>query len=275
MKNFSTDPLFDVSGQNVLITGGLGQIGSEFARAFQQRGANVFIASRSATQDRVNTHFGNCERITALALDITDPETVREKLDILVQHHGPIHTLVNNAGLDTQPSAPPEVSGPFEEFPVDIFREVVEVNLTGTFIMTQAVGRLMKQHGIQGSIINVGSIYGQVSPVQDIYAYRAEHGSPFTKPVAYSAAKSGIYNLTRYCATYWGKDGIRVNTLTPSGVRRDDQDAQFQANYTARMPIGRMAEADEYNGAVIFMASEASRYMTGANLVVDGGWTAW
>jgi NAD(P)-dependent dehydrogenase (short-subunit alcohol dehydrogenase family) len=128
----------------------------------------------------------------------------------------------------------------------------------------------------RGSIINIGSIYGMVSPVQDIYAYKKEkNGIPFIKPVAYSAAKSGLYNLTRYCATYWGKSGIRVNVLTPSGVFRETQDEEFQRNYCQRMPIGRMAQADEYNGAVIFLASDASKYMTGANLVVDGGWTAW
>jgi NAD(P)-dependent dehydrogenase (short-subunit alcohol dehydrogenase family) len=127
-----------------------------------------------------------------------------------------------------------------------------------------------------GAIVNVGSIYGMVSPVQDIYAYRAEQtGVPFVKPVAYSAAKSGVYNLTRYCATYWGRHGIRVNTLTPSGVVRETQDATFQSNYTSRIPIGRMAHADEFNGAAIFLISAASRYMTGSNLVVDGGWTAW
>jgi NAD(P)-dependent dehydrogenase (short-subunit alcohol dehydrogenase family) len=184
--------------------------------------------------------------------------------------------VVNNAGLDTQPSAPPEVSGPFEEFPVEVFREVVDTNLVGTFLVTQAAGRRMRDAGVGGSIVNVGSIYGMVSPVQDIYAYKAEDtGIPFIKPVAYSAAKSGLYNLTRYCATNCGREGIRVNTLTPSGVRRDTQDAKFQANYIARMPIGRMAEADEYNGALVFLASDASTYMTGSNLVVDGGWTAW
>ena len=130
--------------------------------------------------------------------------------------------------------------------------------------------------GKGGSIINVGSIYGMVSPVQDIYAYKEEMtGIPFVKPVAYSAAKSGIYNLTRYLATYWGKKNIRVNTFTPSGVWRDTQDEYFQANYCNRIPIGRMAKEDEYNGAIIFLASDASRYMTGSNLIMDGGWTAW
>ena len=138
------------------------------------------------------------------------------------------------------------------------------------------VGKRMKQAGKGGSIINVGSIYGVVSPVQDIYSYKKEDtGIPFVKPVAYSAAKSGLYNFTRYCATYWGRDGIRVNTLTLSGVERSDQDPRFQKNYTHRIPIGRMAKAHEYNGAVVFLLSDASVYMTGSNVVVDGGWTAW
>ena len=115
-----------------------------------------------------------------------------------------------------------------------------------------------------------------LSPIQDIYAYKKKlTGVPFVKPVAYSAAKSGIYNLTRYLATYWGKKGIRVNTLTPAGVWRDTQDAVFQANFVARMPMGRMSRENEYNGSLIFLASEASSFMTGSNLVVDGGWTAW
>lgn len=272
--------IFDVTGRIVVITGGLGQIGAEFVREFHRRGARVAVASRSADPTSLGAVFadlGQADRLLPLAMDITSKESIEAALDELQdQWGGSPDVLINNAGLDTQPSAPPEVSGPFEDFPVEVFREVVEVNLVGTFLVTQAVGGRMRRDGKPGSIINVGSIYGMVSPVQDIYAYRAEQtGVPFVKPVAYSAAKSGVYNLTRYCATYWGRHGIRVNTLTPSGVRRDSQDATFQANYTARIPIGRMAEADEFNGAVVFLASDASRYMTGSNLVVDGGWTAW
>jgi NAD(P)-dependent dehydrogenase (short-subunit alcohol dehydrogenase family) len=274
------DELFDVSGKIVMITGGLGQIGRELVSCFYDRGARVVIASRRVDEDKVVQvlwpRVVDCDGVMGVELDIAKKVTIEAALDRVESAWGVPDVLVNNAGLDTQPSAPPEVSGPFEDFPEDVFREVVEVNLVGTFLMTQAVGKRMKNAGKTGSIINVGSIYGMLSPVQDIYAYKAEQtGIPFIKPVAYSAAKSGIYNLTRYCATYWGKDGIRVNTLTPSGVRRDTQDATFQANYTARIPIGRMAEADEYNGAVIFLASDASRYMTGSNLIVDGGWTAW
>lgn len=270
------DQLFGVEDQVVLITGALGQIGTEFVREFHGRGARVALLSRSVDQDKVRHTFGDSNRLLPVPVDITDKVSITAALDTIEERWGTPNVLVNNAGIDTQPSAPPEVSGPFEDFPEEVFREVVEVNLVGTFLMIQGVGARMKAAGQEGSIINVGSIYGMGSPVQDIYAYKAEQtGVPFIKPVAYSAAKSGIYNLTRYCATYWGQDGIRVNTLTPSGVARDTQDATFRANYCSRIPIRRMASADEFNGAVIFLASAASRYMTGANLVVDGGWTAW
>lgn len=128
----------------------------------------------------------------------------------------------------------------------------------------------------RGSIINIGSIYGILSPVQDIYAYRAEGGgAPFFKPVAYSSSKSGVMNLSRYLATYWAKSGVRVNNLVLSGVARETQDSEFRRNYISRIPIGRMAEADEYNGVIIFLSADASRYMTGSTVTVDGGWSAW
>ncbi len=274
------DRLFDVSGKVVIITGGLGQIGGEFVKEFYQRGARVAILSRSASEQLGASIFPadlvTSERTLFSSVDIRDKGSIQKALESITEKWGVPDVLINNAGIDTQPSAPPEVSGPFEDFPLEVFREVVDTNLVGTFLMTQAVGSLMVQAKKGGSIIQVGSIYGMVSPVQDIYAYKGEKtGVPFIKPVAYSAAKSGLYNLTRYCATYWGKKGIRVNTLSPSGVWRETQDKQFQENYCARMPLGRMAQADEFNGAAVFLASDASKYMTGANLVVDGGWTAW
>lgn len=272
--------IFSIDDRIILITGGLGQIGAEFVRELHGRGARVAVGSRSVDDARLAQTFPDlvdADRLLAVPVDITDKDSVESALDTIEKAWGQCpDVLVNNAGLDTQPSAPPEASGPFEDFPADMFREVVDVNLVGTFLMTQAAGARMWRAGKSGSIVNVGSIYGMVSPVQDIYAYKEEQtGVPFVKPVAYSAAKSGIYNFTRYCATYWGRHGIRVNTLSPSGVRRDTQDEAFQANYTARIPIGRMAEADEFNGAIVFLASDASTYMTGANLVMDGGWTAW
>jgi len=148
----------------------------------------------------------------------------------------------------------------------------MDVNLKGTFLACQAFGSKMANAG-KGSIINVASIYGLVSPDQSLYEYRRETGEDFYKPVAYSASKSGIMNLTRYLSVYWAKTNVRVNTLTIAGVY-NNQDQEFLNAYSSRIPIGRMAESDQYDGAVLFLASEASSYMTSSNLVVDGGWTA-
>ena len=273
------DSLFSVKDKVIIVTGGLGQLGAQYVKTLHDRGAKVAALATRVDAARVNRVLGaikDSDRLLCAEVNITDKASINRVLDSIEAKWGVPDGLVNNAGVDTQPSAPPEVSGPFEEFPEEVFREVVEVNLVGTFLMTQQVGKRMTQAGKGGSIINVGSIYGVVSPVQDIYSYKKEDtGIPFVKPVAYSAAKSGLYNFTRYCATYWGRDGIRVNTLTLSGVERSDQDPRFQKNYTNRIPIGRMAKAHEYNGAVVFLLSDASVYMTGSNVVVDGGWTAW
>lgn len=274
-----TDPLFSLQDKTIIVTGGLGQLGAQYVKTLHERGANVAVLATHVTQARLAQVLGSLQdspRIACYEVNITDKISINRVLDQIESLWGTPDGLVNNAGIDTQPSAPPKVSGPFEDFPEDVFREVVDVNLVGTFLMTQQVGKRMRKAKKTGSIVNIGSIYGVVSPVQDIYSYKKEDtGIPFIKPVAYAAAKSGIYNFTRYCATYWGKEGIRVNTLTLSGVARQDQDPRFQKNYTDRIPIGRMANPDEFNGAIVFMLSNASCYMTGANLVIDGGWTAW
>lgn len=276
-----SDKLFDVSQKICIVTGGLGQLGKNFVQELRARDARVAVWARHVDDQRVVAALGqealSDPNLRFYAVDINRKATIEAALDNMQAAWGDApDVLVNNAGIDTQPSAPPEVSGPFENFPEEIFREVVDVNLVGTFLACQAVGARMVAAGKGGSIINIGSIYGMLSPIQDIYAYKKEMtGVPFIKPVAYSAAKSGIYNLTRYLATYWGKQGIRVNTLTPAGVWRDTQDEIFQRNFCARMPMGRMSQENEYNGSLIFLASQASSFMTGSNLVVDGGWTAW
>lgn len=274
------DELFSVEGKIVIITGALGQLGSNYAKEFLKRGSKVACFEHSEPSkekvERVFKDWATSENLRCYKVDITKKQEINDALDDVEKVWGTPDVLVNNAGLDTQPTAPPEVSGPFENFPEEVFRQVTDINLVGCFLIDQAVGSRMAKAGKGGSIINVGSIYGMLSPVQDIYAYKKEMtGVPFVKPVAYSASKSGVYNLTRYCATYWAKQGIRVNTFTPSGVWRDNQDQYFHANYEARIPIGRMAKEDEYNGAIIFLASDASKYMTGSNLIMDGGWTAW
>ena len=271
------DKLFNLKDRVIVVTGGLGQIGREFVVELHGRGAKVAVLNRrlpdkASLADRFPVDSPDFELFKA---DITKKKELQSALDAIRERWGVPHGLVNNAGIDTQPSAPPEVSGPFEFFPEDVWREVVDINLTGTFLTCQVFGGAMAEAG-RGSIINVGSIYGLLSPIQDIYAYKKEKtGVPFIKPVAYSASKSGLTNLTHYLGTYWAKKGVRVNLLVPSGVGRDTQDPEFVKNYCERMPIGRMARPNEYNGALVFLLADASVYMTGTMLCMDGGWTAW
>jgi NAD(P)-dependent dehydrogenase (short-subunit alcohol dehydrogenase family) len=213
------------------------------------------------------------EGVRAHACDVTDRAAIEDALRSIEAEWGVPHLLVNNAGLDSPPDAPAEEVGPFETYPEASFDAVLDVNVKGAFLCCQAIGGAMAREG-RGSIVNVSSIYGLLSPVQDLYAFRRAQGETFVKPVAYSVSKSAILNLTRYLATYWAKAGVRVNTLTLGGVW-NDQPQEFLAAYSARVPMGRMLNADEALGAVVFLASDASSYVTGSNVVVDGGWSAW
>jgi NAD(P)-dependent dehydrogenase (short-subunit alcohol dehydrogenase family) len=260
-----TDPLFDLSGRVAVVTGGLGQLGRVYAAGLAERGMRVAtfdIASGDAP-----------EGVRAYEIDITDRVAIEQALRGIETEWEVPHVLVNNAGLDSPPDAPVEEVGPFEDYPEASFDAVMDVNVKGTLLCCQVVGGAMAREG-RGSIVNVSSVYGLLSPVQDLYAFRRDRGETFVKPVAYSVSKSAILNLTRYLATYWAKAGVRVNTLTLAGVS-NDQPAEFLDAYAARVPMGRMLEASEALGAVVFLASDASSYVTGANVVVDGGWSAW
>lgn len=268
------DNLFDVKGKIVVITGGLGQLGRQFTTALTARGAKVAVFDTAV--DSPHTPFKN---------DLDDPLCIYEPVDVtrrtsiqkglqrVIRQWGLPDALINNAAIDSPPDSPAEENGPFENYPEESYDRIMEINTKGVVLACQVIGGAMAEKG-QGSIINICSIYGLVSPDQKIYAYRQKSGTPFFKPVAYSVSKSALLNLTRYLATYWGGRNIRVNTLTFGGVY-NNQDKAFLANYCDRVPLGRMANENEYNGAIIFLLSDASSYMTGANLIIDGGWTAW
>ena len=271
-----TDPLFDLSGRVAVVTGGMGQLGAEYAAGLAARGMKVAIFDLAAEPKPGVADLSAAlaeGSIRAFQVDVTKRASIERATAELVSVWGVPHLLVNNAGLDSPPAAPAEEVGPFEDFPVASFDRVMDVNVKGTLLCCQVVGGRMAAAG-RGSVVNVSSIYGLLSPVQSLYDFRREAGETFFKPVAYSVSKSAILNLTRYLATYWAMSGVRVNTLTLAGVA-DDQPSEFVAAYTARLPLGRMAEAREYVGAVVFLASDASSYVTGSNLVVDGGWSAW
>ena len=206
-------------------------------------------------------------------MDVTSAESVQNMAARAVELTGRLDILVNSAAMDPKFDAEHarQQSGSFEDFPVDMWRSALDVNLTGMFFCCQAAARQMAIQG-EGSIINICSTYGLVGPDQRIYI---KPGQPRrVKPVYYSVTKAGVLGFTRYLATYYAGTKIRTNALTPGGVY-NDHDETFTQNYSARTVLGRMARKDEMNGALLFLASDASTYMTGSNLVVDGGWTAW
>ena len=269
--------LFTVAGRVVVVTGGLGQLGRQFTLACLDRGARVAVFDVRTAPDVVAGRYGDRAgdaNLMFCEVDVTARDSLETALNQVVARWGAPHALINNAALDSPPNAPASENGPFETYPVASLDKVMDVNLKGVVLACQVIGGAMAQAG-RGSVVNISSIYGLISPDQRLYTYRAETGGqPFFKPVAYSITKSGLLNLTRYLATYWAPQGVRVNTLTFGGVF-NNQDATFLANYGAKVPLGRMAREDEYNGAVLFLISDASSYMTGSNLVIDGGWTAW
>ena len=270
------DNLLSVQDKIVVVTGGLGQIGRQFSLALVDNGAKVAIFDSQVNEQRVAERFG--ERHTDagllfLPVDITQRSSIETGLEQVKATWDVPHALINNAGLDSPPDAPAEDTGPFESYPESSWDEVMRVNVKGVFLCCQVLGGQMAEAG-RGSIINICSTYGMVSPDQRIYEYRRKGSAPFFKPVAYSASKSALFNLTRYLSTYWAGRNVRVNTLTLGGVF-NNQDEEFLERFTARVPLGRMAREDEYNSAIIFMVSDGSSYMTGSNLVIDGGWTAW
>jgi len=260
-----TDSLFDLEGRVAVVTGGMGQLGQIYLAGLAERGMHV--ASFDVAPGEVP------DGVRAYEVDVTDRASVARAVDDVAAEWGVPHVLVNNAALDSPPDAPAEEVGSFEEYPEAAFDAVMDVNVKGTLLCCQVLGGAMATHR-RGSIVNVSSVYGLLSPPQDLYEFRRAKGETFFKPVAYSVSKSAVLNLTRYLATYWAKHGVRVNTLTLAGVERD-QPQEFLDAFAARSPMGRMLDAREALGAVVFLASDASSYVTGSNVVVDGGWSAW
>lgn len=266
------DNLFNISNEIIVITGVSGQLGAEYADALLSNGATVigidmFLSDRS---ENLIKKFN--EQFFYYKADITQKTELENLLYVIESKIGTPTVLINNAAIDSPPSGLPDENGPFENYPEASWDKVIDVNLKGVFLCCQIFGSAMAKFN-KGSIVNVASIYGLVSPDQNIYEYRRLRGEEFYKPIAYSASKSGILNLSRYLAVYWAKKNVRVNTLTIAGVFNNQED-EFLKSYCNRIPVGRMARINEYNGSIIFLASEASKYMTGHNLVIDGGWTA-
>jgi len=260
------EKIFNLKGKIAIVTGGLGLLGQEFVKTLIHAQAKVAVFDfKTPSADHPLIGLAQNQPLLFFQVDVTSGQSVRLALEEVIKTWGSPAVLINSAAIDFPPDKTQEES--FEDYSLEKWQAVLNTNLTGVFLCSQIIGAKMAAAGGSGSIINISSIYGLVSPDQRLY-------QGFVKPAAYSVTKSGILNFTRYLATYWAKKNVRVNTLTPGGAF-NNQNHEFVEKYNNRTPLGRMARPDEFNGAILFLASDASSYMTGANLIIDGGWTAW
>jgi NAD(P)-dependent dehydrogenase (short-subunit alcohol dehydrogenase family) len=244
-----------------VVTGVLGKLGPVWAKALSEAGATVV---------GIDVRPGATDGAAAIEeSDVRDRDALHAVRTQVEETYGAVDVLVNNAGID-EPPRPGAGGRKLDDLSLEEFRETVDVNLAGTYVATQVFGSAMRKRR-RGSIVNIGSLYASVAPDPTVYEHLGD--PPFLKPPAYGASKAGIVNLTRYFARLWGPHGVRVNALSPGGVR-GDQDEQFISKYCARVPLGRMAEPVDLVGPLVFLASDASCYVTGFELRVDGGFTA-
>jgi len=267
--------LFDLEGRNIIITGASGLLGSQYANTLSSAGANIILldidtGKNEKLKSALVKKYKN--KISAYTLDISNQIEVNKTSKKIIKDFKKIDGLINNAAYTTKGAKEKSDNafGTFENFPIDIWQKSLDINLSGVFFCSQAFGKIMAKQG-KGVIVNIASTYGLVGADQRIYGK-----SGLNLPISYAATKGAIVNFTRYLAAYWHGKNIRVNTLSPGGVMdKTYQEKSFIKKYSEKTILGRMANKHEYNGAILFLISDASSYMTGANLVVDGGWTSW
>lgn len=271
---------FNLAGRVAVITGGAGLLGGQHADAIAGAGGSIVLADLDgAAADAAARDVAAAHAVEAMGIrcDVTVKTDVEQMAREVVERFGRIDILINNAAMTVKGGGEraADYFAPFEDYPVELWEDAIRVHLTGAFLCCQAAGRQMTKQG-SGVILNIASDVGTISPDHRIYAgaISPHTGRPFNTPASYATAKAGLINLTRYLATYWASSGIRVNALSPGGVFTN-HDPAFVRSLTERIPLGRMAGVEDYQGAVLFLVSDASSYMTGANLIVDGGRTAW
>jgi NAD(P)-dependent dehydrogenase (short-subunit alcohol dehydrogenase family) len=270
--------LFGLNGQVAIVTGGMGRLGGRYTQVLAQAGASVAVFDLPHRTNPVVEQAAEHHAVSTHQLDVTNRAAVDAALRDVGQRFGTATILINNAGLGASPADRSLETGRFEQYPESAWEAMLGSHLKSALVTSQSFIAQYRATSAastrSGSIINVSSTYGLVSPDQSVYEYRRQGGAEYYKPVGYSVAKSGVLNLTRWMAEYCAPFGLRVNTLAPGGVREADHAPEFVAEYEKRTPLGRMAAVEDFDGALLFLASRASAYMTGATLVVDGGWTA-
>jgi len=264
--------LFSLQNKTAIVTGACGLLGKHHCAALAEAGANVVIAdvNEAACVAFASSLTGNH---LAIGLDVTNTASAHQGKEKILEKYGRIDVLVNNAAINDMFESPTlaGTQSMFENYPLDMWNKSWQVNVSGVFICSQIFGADMAERGY-GSIINIASTYGIVAPDQNIYKNQ-QGQQTFYKSPSYPVTKSAVIGFTKFLASYWGNRGVRVNTLSPGGVE-NNQDEFFKSNYANKTLLHRMALPTDYKGAIVFLASDASAYMTGANLVIDGGWTA-
>ena len=275
MKEISYRGLFDLTGKVAVVTGGAGILGKHFCMGLAESGAKVAVVDLDEDKavgfaDELSLRYKS--QIVGVGCDVSNPSSVNKMVAQVLSVFGEINILHNNAaGKSNDLNA---FYAPFEEYSLDQWHKIMSVNLDGMFLVLQAVGKRMVAQDSGGSIIQTASIYGLMSPDHRIYEGSFYLNRQINTPAVYTASKSGVVGLTKYLATYWADKNIRVNTLTPGGVGSGQND-EFKRRYSNRIPMNRMADAHEMVGALLYLASDASSYVTGQNIIVDGGLSAW
>jgi len=266
---------FDLSGKVALVTGGTGLLGRHFCDGLASAGASVAVVDLNAEMvltfaaELQSRHRRKC---IGIACDVADPSSTERMVDEVVRELGQLDVTHSNAATKTDDLA--EFFAPLESYSLETWRKVMAVNLDGMFLVARAAGCAMERAGRPGSIVLTSSIYGVVAPDPRIYEGSCYLGREINTPAVYATSKAGVLGLARHLAAHWAPKGIRVNVLTPGGVE-SGQNETFKMNYGNRVPLGRMARAEEMVGALLFLVSDAASYITGQNVIVDGGLTAW
>ncbi len=271
----SNQNFFDLTGKNAIITGAVGILGKGFCSGLASHGANIAVLDiNQAACDEFAAELERKYSIKAkgFACDVASPQSVSEMIRRVVAAFGEVHVLHNNAA--TKSDKLDRFFAPFEDYSLEEWRKIMAVNIDGMFLVAQAVGKQMVAQKKGGSIIQTASIYGLMAPDHRIYEGSLYMGMKINTPAVYTVSKAAVLGLTKHLATYWAEHNIRVNALVPGGVESGQND-EFKKRYSARIPLGRMAKPNEMVGALIYLASDASSYVTGQNLVVDGGLNAW
>ncbi len=263
--------IFSLKSKVAVVTGALGLLGKQHCHALAEAGASVVVTD--IDEQKCSEFAATLPDAIGVGTDITSYDSLVHLRDVILSKYGRIDVLINNAAINDMFENPEQAGelSKFENYPLAAWKKSLDVNITGTFLTSQVLGTVMAGAGT-GSIINIASTYGIVGPDQSLYQ-KPDGSQDFYKSPTYPATKGAVINFTRYLAAYWGHRGVRVNALSPGGVE-NNQDSWFTENYSRRTPLKRMATPSDYKGAIVFLASDGSAYMTGANLVVDGGWTA-